>query len=897
MRGTPSRSSAATMVMLVAVTMLAAWPAASAQPQCDPCAGNISGCIHGDDHFNTRNPEGPFWSFFARNNAIPVDFTSLVECFKSITLSYNSSVQTVTAMRNFFANNYVFYDMAKDPLATPQTVNDVIPINQYTPKTDLGAKLDALMDSWPEGQAVSFFDMAVTFRNIFSTLRDAHVHPFDVSSTIGSTMAGSFLGLLDRKSGMIAANILTLPNVDEPVMQLNGFLVATVDDMSFGEWARMIVSGTDMLMPNWSYKNLGARMNDMMGMMSGVYPAVWDTGANLQNLAGKVYNVTFTDGSTTQWQWVAGMPAAQWANRTSVSVTEQLTDAPLSSVYQSLMGAADIFFSESAPVRRSRALLSSARRSEARPAVRPSAAAGTREAGGGSLRQLQQAPSPESPVASNAMWLGNTFNDNITSATKPTPTDVGTWSIFTSMEDGHKYAVWKLANFNFDCNIYISNWMKMVAAAKAEGVDRLLYDVSGNGGGDVTTGYAAAALIYPELASRFAPAKNEYDIKVGPAGEYMIDNGLLPTSTTGAVPDAIALASNETYLAERVAQIKADPSILQKSSDYIDAMFTMFQSGILDQVKCSEHLANGTVRENVFCKDAFQATFDELQVLLAPYIENPSSIDVNAVGLVLDGYLRLMQTFNPLYTVYPFGPNREYGNIFAEPVERTHGGIMSRYSQPFFYPDECSSGVGEGLADPGGFLSAAQLDAFAAAAGLPTPYTAPFKTVLAVTNGVCGSTCSTWYLTARLHSMANPDAPIFRSMSYGGNGKVQNIQPCSFMGGFLADDVGSVNSKQWAYWATLTAAATFLGDQHTVDVAASLLDIIAEYPSLGNDAGAPAYPVAEIYGGTLGGAAGSAPMEYLQITSDYYAPVWYTAVDLMGLQNFQLYETASTWLS
>eukprot|EP00955_Chlamydomonas_euryale_P033523 347918-Chlamydomonas_euryale.AAC.1 len=73
-------------------------------------------------------------------------------CFKSITLSYNSSVQTVTAMRNFFANNYVFYDMAKDPLATPQTVNDVIPINQYTPKTDLGAKLDALMDSWPEGQ-------------------------------------------------------------------------------------------------------------------------------------------------------------------------------------------------------------------------------------------------------------------------------------------------------------------------------------------------------------------------------------------------------------------------------------------------------------------------------------------------------------------------------------------------------------------------------------------------------------------------------------------------------------------------------------------------------------------------------------------------------------------------
>eukprot|EP00955_Chlamydomonas_euryale_P078632 363185-Chlamydomonas_euryale.AAC.8 len=105
-------------------------------------------------------------------------------------------------------------------------------------------------------------------------------------------------------------------------------------------------------------------------------------------------------------------------------------------------------------------------------------------------------------------------------------------------------------------------------------------------------------------------------------------------------------------------------------------------------------------------------------------------------------------------------------------------------------------------------------------------------------------------------------------MSYGGNGKVQNIQPCSFMGGFLADDVGSVNSKQWAYWlvcfnpmeeppavparkaqlslvapATLTAAATFLGDQHTVDVAASLLDIIAEYPSLGNDAGAPAYPV------------------------------------------------------
>ena len=58
--------------------------------------------------------------------------------------------------------------------------------------------------------------------------------------------------------------------------------------------------------------------------------------------------------------------------------------------------------------------------------------------------------------------------------------------------------------------------------------DRLLYDLTSNGGGIVTTAYWAIAALYPQLltSQNAYPWLNYYDRRVGPGANYVIQNNL-----------------------------------------------------------------------------------------------------------------------------------------------------------------------------------------------------------------------------------------------------------------------------------------------------------------------------------------------------------------------------------
>lgn len=47
-----------------------------------------------------------------------------------------------------------------------------------------------------------------------------------------------------------------------------------------------------------------------------------------------------------------------------------------------------------------------------------------------------------------------------------------------------------------------------------------------------------------------------------------------------------------------------------------------------------------------------------LQAILGPYIADPSTIDADALSELLEGFLRLMKSFDPMYELWPTGPNR-----------------------------------------------------------------------------------------------------------------------------------------------------------------------------------------------------------------------------------------------
>lgn len=50
---------------------------------------------------------------------------------------------------------------------------------------------------------------------------------------------------------------------------------------------------------------------------------------------------------------------------------------------------------------------------------------------------------------------------------------------------------------------------------------------------------------------------------------------------------------------------------------------------------------------------------------------------------------------------------------------------------------------------------------------LPENYTAPFRKILAVSDGYCGSTCDTFSRTAWFYSRRNPTAPVFKFLTFG----------------------------------------------------------------------------------------------------------------------------------
>ena len=60
-------------------------------------------------------------------------------------------------------------------------------------------------------------------------------------------------------------------------------------------------------------------------------------------------------------------------------------------------------------------------------------------------------------------------------------------------------------------------------------MDRLLVDLTGNGGGLIETGYWAVAALYPELLApnNTYPWLGAYDRRVGPLAQYLEDKGLL----------------------------------------------------------------------------------------------------------------------------------------------------------------------------------------------------------------------------------------------------------------------------------------------------------------------------------------------------------------------------------
>ncbi|KAG1677823.1 hypothetical protein FOA52_008587 [Chlamydomonas sp. UWO 241] len=239
----------------------------------------------------------------------------------------------------------------------------------------------------------------------------------------------------------------------------------------------------------------------------------------------------------------------------------------------------------------------------------------------------------------------------------------------------------------------------------------------------------------------------------------------------------------------RLIDIRTGNYFQQSSPDLIQAKNVMISTGLLEPANCVFANSDGSINAEANCTKVWLLLMQRAEEALPPMLEDPSLFDADALATLLGVLKDGMVGFQPLNSIQKMGDDFIKGNPFKPPVQRTRGGMVSLYSQAF-HVDKTSSG---------GKLNISAHEE----AGLPSPYVSPFKSVLAISDGMCGSTCSTWGITSWLHSKTTPGADSFKWLTYGGTGKRDNIQPTSFAGGFLP---GSTSGKPempklWAYWA------------------------------------------------------------------------------------------------
>ncbi|KAG1671303.1 hypothetical protein FOA52_010875 [Chlamydomonas sp. UWO 241] len=636
------RASSVTLLLTLALALTCAG-SVSAQ-ECDPC---VVSC---------QWPDSASALYFnAESGSTIKDLTRTVACLRAITVPYDLAVQTATSLAKFWEENYVLNNMAKDPLATPHTSN-LVHINPYTKGVDIPAKLNAMAAAWPVDQPVPFYDVSLKLVGFFSELRDGHVFPFKFDPVVNSkpgaiTYVFPFkydpvvnrvlktisLYLIDRNTakffGEHSPAIVQAAGGLEPGLLMtsstgpNGTpmtrLVRSIEGLSWVEWCRSQVTGQLPFGYEVTMKNIGIRVNYLMSTLvthsgltpflgfsnglgdivpladklfnveftdgtttvwqwvAGNHPTLGGRGGDIEPLTDNLFNVEVTDGTTTAWQWVAGFNAS-WDNVTSADMTQMVSTNP-SSLYRDLKIVGDTLLkrftrNSTVPARRnlqaSGRVAPTSRRAPTCSALAPLAAprGGKKEAGGRWRRHLlAQADGRGAAAMSNDMAWGSNYivgnNDDVK----------GSYAILTSVTDGSKYAVWKLKDFSLSTETYVAHWINLVKMATDAGVTRLMYDVSGNDGGEVPTGYQAAMLLFPELADAAAP-RNEYDMIVWPAAEYIIKQGMLPDSETGEVPRAIALVANATHIAQRVAAIKSEPATLAELAEQTSRVLGLWKS-------------------------------------------------------------------------------------------------------------------------------------------------------------------------------------------------------------------------------------------------------------------------------------------------------------------------------
>ena len=412
-----------------------------------------------------------------------------------------------------------------------------------------------------------------------------------------------------------------------------------------------------------------------------------------------------------------------------------------------------------------------------------------------------------------------------------------------------EYAVLKVEDFNINSDTLVNVWQMLSARSKESGVNKLIIDISNNGGGKVESGYTLSQLMYPSVAYDFF--RKDWDIDISkPMDIY--NNTVMPIymeilNTINALSDSDYQGFIDSLTEDQFTEINKALCWMQHMCNGIDCAGE-------DQNSCMKYCDSiDGLKEDM-------ETFEKYRS--PPVLKNVARTLFNLIGIILPG-----PRLDSLSDLDPNG---------FRTVNR--GGILTNLSLPF-------------TVDP--------IETYyrAVASSYQTLHT--FDEYIIVSNGVSGSTTAIFAsLVDQLWK--NRNTSLVKSslvkVSYGGlnttegdvmmAGSVASNQDVHLENPFLAAGIQEIFNT------------LLKGDSTFSPIVSSALSeyssVLPEPPYFANTL--PKLPVLNYYSTFMG--KGALPLQYVKMPADEHIPFYYTQTTIEDSGDLPaLYDKASKLFS
>merc|ERR1712048_96200 len=389
---------------------------------------------------------------------------------------------------------------------------------------------------------------------------------------------------------------------------------------------------------------------------------------------------------------------------------------------------------------------------------------------------------------------------------------------------GRDYCVLKMTAFDSRISAaeYVSTFNTMATTAIERGIKKLLFDVNSNGGGTIPLGFLATKSLMPTLDA--TEICDRFSAKLGPLNQFLVDQGWYGTPFGNLLTEKVLdmNATNKYALALAQNNCAGFNNTVSNIDSILTALLTLYNATptarlnqnqqALDRIQFYKDLVP-TVKQacldgNIIPPPSIPSTSDEFPKYLAGYLQ------------------RLQNFFSNIATQLTLGD--EFGSLTTIDV----AGEVLNYTVP------------QTRLPPRGFCHDTYFGK------LDPIVSSPFGEILAISDGMCGSTCGFFGLSALFHSLRDASLPSFRFVVHGGLGtspQDQILTPTVFQGGNVFGKDMDEAADMWGFYAS-TAIFTWASNL-TLPRLDELEDLIPDFQKYSQ---IPQYPFRMGHSNALG---------------------------------------------